>query len=230
MDWNYIKHHLLLVGLAVVLIAGAVYGVESISANRAKANDEKWQAILNSQIGQTELLKTQLAQNETKWAAVNAQLLATNQQLTVAISARDRQLSDQLKKNATLTAAEAAQRLEQQTGAKPGEIQTSGDTVVLNLPIARHLADSLDILVATQATLSDTKTQLANQIRVAENLTSNVAQQKDVIKGLETVIEDQKKACEAQVKDVKAQARKSRFKTFFIGVIVGFIGRTVIGH
>jgi len=226
-DINYLKHHLLLLVAAAVLIFGAVYGVESLMAGRAAENDAKWQTILNTQIAQTQLLQQKLATDEANWAAVNAQLLATNQKLSGMIDARDKQLQDQLKKNATLTAVEAAQRLEQQTQAKPGEITVSGNTVTLDLPITQQVVSTYDKLVVLQTDLADTKTQLKNETAVTVNLQQNIDRQKEVITGLETVNKDQFKACDAQVKNLKAQARKSKTKWFFVGVAVGYLGRVL---
>ncbi len=81
-----------------------------------------------------------------------------------------------------------------------------------------------------QADLADTKTELATDEKSLSDATG-------VIKGLQTQVADDKVAAttaqtafDKEKKDLTAQARKSKFKIFWMGVVVGFLGREAIKH
>jgi hypothetical protein len=228
-DFTWLKQHLILVAFAALLVFGGVYFVDGLLSKHAAENDAKWQSILKTQQAQTQAISNQLNQDEANWAQVQAKLLAANQQLASAIATRDSAAQKQTQTDATLSASEAAQRLAQQTGAKPGEIAAQGDNISVDLNISRGIVTSLDLLPAAQADLVDTKKQLANETDIATNSQADVAAQKNLVSALRTENTDQQKACVAQVSAVKAAARKSKLKWFGIGYVAGFVSARILG-
>ena len=81
-----------------------------------------------------------------------------------------------------------------------------------------------------QADLTDTKTELANDEESLKNATG-------IISGFQTQVADDKIAAttaqaafDKEKKQLVADARKSKFKIFWMGVVVGFLGREAIKH
>lgn len=221
-DWKWLRTHLVLVFVAAALVGGGIYGVEALIAKHEAEKDSQWQQILAAQTAQTQLLQNKLNQDESNWSVQNAQ----NQQLigTLAqtIAKRDAATKQQQQLDATLSTAQAADRLSQQTGAKTGEVVATGDLVQLNLPVSRQVVQLLDTIPALQGDLADTKSQLGAETAVATNLQANVTEQKTLIAAQQTQFTDSQNACKAQVADLKAQARKSKLKWFVAGLVAGF--------
>jgi hypothetical protein len=214
-DYSWLTHHLLMLALVGVLVIGSVYGIESLIAKHDAAKDAQWKSVVAAD-------QQRLATDEANWQQQFQVLSAQNTQLLGAISQRGAALAVQQKKDATLSANEAAQRLSEQTKAAPGEVTAQGNNLLVDLPISRQIVIGLDQLPVLQANLTDTKTQLTNETTIAQNAQSDVVAQKKVNA-------DQVEACKAQVADVKAQARKSKLKWFGIGYVAGVISARLLG-
>ena len=225
-DFNYLKHHLILLALVVALAFGGIYGIESLIARHDAVNAQQQQAALAAQVALVQSLQQQISHDEQVYAAQNAALAQTISGLANAISTRDKQNDQQKQKDATLTAQEAAARLSEQTKAQPGEVTAVGTGGSIDLPISRQVVASLDQLTTVTADLADTKTSLANETTIAGNNAAETTGQKQLVGALQTQIVDADKACKAEVASVKADARKSKFK-WFLG---GFIAGVVTGH
>lgn len=220
-DWTWITSHILLLIVVAALIMGGIYLVDNRIAARDAANSSKFEQILAASTQQTQTLQKQLQTDEDRWSQLTAQILAQNAKLSSTISARNQTVETQVKTDATLSALEAAQKLQDQTKTT---VTATGDTVVLGLDGARSVAASLDLLPVAQANLKDTQTQLINETQIASNAQADVSESKAVIAAQKTQISDGDKACQAQVTTLKADARKNKLKWFGIGVIVGLIG------
>ena len=223
-DLSWLKTHVILVIIVVVLSIGGVYAVESIIAKHDAENDAKWKTILQAQTAQTQLIQDKLTADEKNWTQANAQQETVITNLATLISQRDKTTTVQVQKDATLSASEAAQKITQQTKAQPGEISAQQDNVVLDLSVSRTVAAGLDQLPTVQADLSDTKKQLISETTIADNLQQNVNEQQSLIDSMKKESDAADKSCKASITLVKAQARKSKIKWFFIGVVVGIIG------
>lgn len=214
-DYSWLTHHLLMLALVGILVIGSVYGVESLIAKHDTAKDAQWKSVVAAD-------QARLATDEANWQQQFQVLSAQNTQLLTAIQARDSALAVQQKKDATLSANDAAQRLAQQTKAAPGEVTAQGNNLLVDLPISRGIVTSLDELFTIRTDLADTKTQLANETTIAGNAQKDLSEQK-------TANSDQVKACAAQVADIKAQARKSKTKIAAIFTVVGIVAARLLG-
>lgn len=227
-DFSWFKAHLLSLVLVAVLIFGAVYGVDSMIARHDAANDSKWSQILKTQTDQNTVVQTQLAADEAQWAAERAQLLAVNSQKAQAIIIRDNAAAVAVQQVPTLSAAQTAQGLATQLGANSGEIVAGTDTITVDLPVAHTLLSDAILLPSVKADNVDLKTQLTNETTIATNAEADTAEQKKLVVGLQDQITITAKANAAQIASIKASARKSKFKYFIAGVVVGFIGKGLI--
>ena len=225
-DWHWLTQHLVALVIVIVLTFGGIYFVESLVAKHDAANSAKYEQILAAQTQQTETLQKQLSTDEANWAQVEVQLLAQNAQLTHQISQRNQVVAVQVKADATLSAAQSAVRITQQTSAGPGEVVATGDAVTLDLPIARAITTDLDRLSLAQADLADTQTQLVNETQIATDAKADAANEKNLIAAQDVELADQKKYYTAQITTLNANARKGKLKWFGIGFIVGFVSGT----
>lgn len=223
-DFSWLKNHIILLVIVVFLVIGLVYSIDSIIARHDAANSAQANVVLQQQTAQTNLLAAKLQQDETVSAQQTAQLLAMNAQLTSYITQRDKAIIPVLQKDTTLSAVDAAQKIAVQTKATSGEVIPQNDTVIVDLPVARNIVASLDQLPVTQADLSDTQKQLSSEIAIASNLQNNVTDGQKLIDSMRTQATDADKSCKAEIAVVKVQARKSKIKWFFAGVVAGLLG------
>lgn len=220
-DFNWLTHHLILVGTIALLVFGAVYGVDTIIVQHDVAKNAEVQQILATQAVQTKAIEEQRASDEAAWQARDAQETALITQLAGVISERNFQLEKQKRVDATLTATDAAQRLIQQTNAQPSEITVQGENVLIDLPITRQVIARMDQLPVLQADLSDTQKQLGSETVVATNLQNDLDINKNLVLSLKTQLTDSDKACKAQIAVVKAKARRGKMKAFAAGFVSG---------
>ena len=228
-DWTWFASHLILLAVVGLLVAGAVYGVDSIVARHDAARSTQFAQILATQAEQTKTLQQQLAADEAATAVRDAQYQATIAQLSKSIQVRDANAQKQQQTDTTLDAVSAASRLAAQTGAQSGEISVAGDNVTLDLPITRRVVAAFDELSVAQADLQDTRGQLTAQTGLTVDANTKLADADKVIASQTAQIADGVKSCNAQIKTLKAKQRKNLFKAFFAGVAVGFFGAHAAG-
>lgn len=192
--------HLLLV---CVLVAGAVYGVDSIVSAHDARSEAKYSQLLDAQTTKTEADEKTLEATIAAITTQNANLVAENAKTDAALVA-------QQKIDASLTAQQAATKL-------GGTVV--GTDVDLPLDTARGMIEQID-------SIPPLKADLANETQIAANDQKEIDSQTNTIADLKAQFVDEQTSCSAQIKVVKAQARKSKIKWFFAGVVAGF----TLGH
>jgi hypothetical protein len=228
-DLTYVKTHLALLGIVVILAAGSVYGIESLVAKHDTERETKDSQVLALITAQTTDLKSRMAQDEQAATIRDAQYAAIIGQLSSTIQKQTTQLQQQVKVNATLTALQTAQAISQKTQAQPGEVTAQGDNVTLDLPIARTVNSSLDMLATTTAQLDETKKQLDAQTGLTNDAILDTVNAKKVIVNQANEITQGDKVCIDKIAVVKAQARKSKLKWLGIGYVLGLATAHFIG-
>ena len=226
-DWSWLVSHLIAIAFVALLVVGAVYGVDSIVAKHDAATSNKYTAILAQQTAQTQTLVQQLAADQAASAARDAQYVATISQLSKSMQVRDANAKKQQQTDATLNAADAANRLAQQTSAKPGEITVAGDNITLDLPLTRGIVAGLDDLVRAKADLQDTQGQLTAQTGLTADANTQLADADKVITSQIAQLADAHLACNAQIKSLKAHYRKKLIKVGMISYVAGFVSGIV---
>jgi len=220
-ELSWIAHHLILVGVLIGVLFLGVWEVESLIEKHDEKKAQQANIALQVVVDQVKKLEEHQATNDAAVAQREAARDALIQSLVATIARRDASLDQQIKKNATLTAQQAAARLSEQYKAQPGEIVASGNTVVADLPLARSFVNTYDQLVACSANYSDTQKQLtAEQARTAD-LKTQVVDRDATITGKNEELVKQKGSYEAEIKVIKAKARKSKLKWYGAGVVTG---------
>lgn len=225
---NWLKHHLILLGVIALLVFGGVYGIESLLSSRDAANNARFEEILKATQQQVTILQTKLDEREMVWQQQNQEQQVLIQKLGAGIVQRNQATQESIKRNATLSAAEAAQKLTQQTSANPGEILPGADAVTLSLPVTRNVISSLDLLPTVQANLADTEQKFLAQQTIATNLQDNLNTEKELIAALRKNITDADNACKSEIAVIKSNARKSNLKWAAGGAVFGAVVKALI--
>lgn len=215
-------HERLIIVLSIVAALWVAYGkyadILSLRANQ-KYQTDKAALVLQQQA--TAAVQKQVAADEAQYADLVQKFEKQNSQLETLILQRDAAAKQQQTVDKSLDVTQSAARLTTQTGAQAGEVTAYGNTVVLDLPVTHTIVADLDKLMDVQADLTDTKTELTNQIQLTQASQTNVIGEQKVNAGLTTELIDETKACNAQVSAVKASARKSKRNWFLRGLAIG---------
>lgn len=174
------------------------------------------------QTAQATALSDQLKTDEANWTQLSAQLNAQNQAQQQQIAARDKQISILLSKINTLQPPEIVADLQPKLHA--GTATVLPDGIKLDTEAARDVDKQITQGAAAVSDLANTKTELANETTLATTANKNLSDASAAVAALQKQNTDQIQACAVQVKTIKAQARKSKIKWFFAGVITGIIG------
>ena len=242
-DWSWMIHHLVLVSVLALFVAGGVYGVLDIIARHDVARETKDSAALALIVKQSADLSTKLANDEAQSAADrviaaarDAQQTAVIQTLAKTIQARDAALTVALKQNATLSAQQAADKLALQTKAAPGEITVLGDNVTMDLPITRSVLNMGDNLIAAQGDLKDVRGQLvATNVKLTDALANDASAQKDLgdakalIASKDGELKGSAKVCSDQISTLKAKERKRLIVVAVLAYLGGILTNPLKG-
>lgn len=203
-----IKSHLVGLVTVVVLIAGSVYGINTLIEKHDEKNDAKWAAIV--------------AQDQAKTTADEAQL----QQTLAAALAQNAALSAQIaQRDTALAKVVASIRTAAPTQVAKDLGGTSPDPTTVSLPIdtARAIDTQLATLPVVEANLADETTKFNNDEKI-------IASDKLVITDLQTQLSNfvpVDKPCQSQIATINTKHRKSMMKWL---TIVGVIGYEVAKH
>jgi hypothetical protein len=224
----YIKTHerLLLACIAAGVLWFSIGHIEGIIAKHDDANLKQAQVTLATQASKDAALATQATEQAAQYKALadkinaqNAQLVAANTQLAAA-------LTKQQKTDASLPLPDLANRW---TALVPQAKPTATPTgLAVDTPGAVATVQALEQVPAQQKMLVNAQQELSNTNALLTASTGQVATLSSEVSGLRLENVDEQKVCTAQIAVVKAEARKSKRRWFYAGVIVGFLGRSAI--
>jgi hypothetical protein len=225
---TYLKahEHLLIVLVLVVLSWFALGKVQSVLAAHDNANLAQAKVTAAVQQEKNDALAKQIAQDKADYTALSTQVQARDAQLVQLQATLVTALARQQKVDATLPPTELVARwnkLVPQAGATVTNGQvTLSDSGAVATVVALERAPELDKqLAASNEELINAKKLVAAEGTQITDLTTSVA-------GLRVQITDNQAVCQAQIAVVKAEARRSKRRWFYAGVVVGFIGRQLI--
>jgi len=226
---NYIKwlraHHTVLLIVAVfgtLLFLGNKYLNHSYDV--AVARSQAAQEVLKDQVAKNADLQKQQDTREQQYQAMLDTLTRQNQSLVSAVAARNSQVVGQQKVDAALSTTELSARHESLVGLRGVNYTENGYLVAPGVEL--QTVQSLETLPAFQANLKDEQTLVSNKDAQITGLNGVVVGLNGQVDGLRLQLTDSGKACDAEV----SVARKSRWKWFKTGLVLGFGSGVVVGH
>lgn len=220
-DIDWARHHLFLLIAVVVLAVGSVYGIESVLARRAH---DEW-------VAQKTLLDQIQTQNQQTQAATKAQIDALTQQnaqlaqqfeaAMAAMAARDTQLLKDRADIKTLPPTVLATKWGAAANQPAPVIQSNGDFDA-PLPLAQASYDALLQVPVLTKDNQDLKSQVQTEILTAQNNEGKFEQEQKAHTSDNDTCKQTIATKDAEIKDVKAQARKRNIIATIIGIALGY--------
>jgi hypothetical protein len=218
------KHHLILYGVTIIFALGLTYAIESKIADRA---DQKYQDLktLSDQKDATNAqFQKQITDQMAQLAMQNSQLQAANVQQNELVSSLIGQLKANKTKDATLPPTDLATRI--QTLAPGGNITVVSDGYHLDQAEAVAIAQELEEPPILNQQIASKDVTIKNDEQIIVNDAKTLDSEKRSHKSDVDAIQANLNTVNQEIKTVKADARKSKFKWFIAGVVAGFtLGR-----
>jgi hypothetical protein len=231
-DIAWIKGHILVALLAIVVIAGTIFGGISLIEYLNTKHDERVAAATLAKEGvdtaTQAALMAQFQQEHADNLVRDAAQLTLIKSLVSQMAQQHAQTDQQIKTDATIDAKAAAARLVLQTKANPSDVTTSNDLVTMTLPLTRIVVTDLDLLQQAQSDIPNLQGQLdAQKILTSDSKveldTANKVIVADKIELISTIKADNS-ACDVRV---DKQAAKDRKRGFWASV-ASFAGGLIV--
>ena len=226
---TFLKAHetlIIILVLAVVTFFGYSKAINYLSAHDALINN-KAQVTLQAQIDANKQSADTTAQLVSRYSDLVTELIASNAKIAAAQTQRAQVTQKQQAVDKTLPPPELAARwntlLKMPSGVSP---DANGYTATPDAAVAT--VTQLELVPQLQADLAGQQMLTSNGLQQIGGLTAINNSQAAEIAGLGTQIQDQTKACVAQVNSIKAAARKSKLHWFEFGFVTGFLARQFI--
>ena len=225
---TYVKAHerLVLAGIAAVLLWFAVGHIEGIIARHDNANLQQAQVVAQAQADKTAAIAEQVAQQSAQYASLAAKVQQQNDALMQANVALSTALAKQQHSDATLPPSDLVARWNALVPQAKPTVTATG--IAVDTPSAVATLQQLEIIPVQQQELTNTQKELENAQSLVTAEGQQVATLNTEIGSLRLQQVDDAKVCAAQIAVVRAEARKSKRRWFYAGVVVGFVGRQLI--
>ncbi len=221
------KHERLLIVCMVILASYFVLDKSlGIVSNYEGHKAQQAASVTAAQAAKNQEALTQAQQLLQSYQQQLTASIAANQQLTVAITKRDSQLSVQQKTDATLAPPDLANRwasLVKDTGIVPA---TGGYAVTESAAVSTVL--QLEAVPVLTQDLNDEKVKEANLQTDVTNANALIDKGKTVVGGLQLQLTDQSKQCTIDLNAEKAKAREGKTRAFGIGYVAGLVSGFVL--
>lgn len=225
---SWLKVHERLI-ISLVLIAVFAFGANKVMGYIADHDKQQATAaaqVAAAQAASNKALADQVAQTTVQYQQLVVQLTQQNAQLQQAAQTRTIVLHDQQTKDQTIPMPDLGNRWAQLASLPQGSLAATTEGVTITPDAARTTVSQLEEVPVLKQNLADQVTQTQNVQKELDGATDLNGKLTTQVAGLQTEIVDNKNADALELKAVKAQARKSKFKWFGAGVVVGFLGRT----
>jgi hypothetical protein len=208
-------HHIVLYLLLAAALGLGIYTFESKYAALQEARATAAEQALAVE-------KDHSAQLTAAFTQAQAQRDQQNAQFQQTILALQKQTQVQIIHDKALPAPELGHRIETLTGFKQDTITLdSSQDLIIPLPLGQEIVAKLDQGLADAQTVVQQAGIIKNQGDTISGQISIIAEDKKVLQG--------QIAADAKVLSAeKAKCRKSKWKFFGAGVVVGFIGREIL--
>ena len=221
-DISWLKQHETLLIVLMVLLVGTfvVYKYFDLAANIEDHKAQQAQATLTVQTQKDAATLVSSQQALASYQTTIAQTLAANTALANAVASRNTQVIVQQATDKTLPPTALATRwsgLVNDPGVTPS---VEGYTLSASAGLAT--VTQLEQVPVLQLDLMDETTKATNLQSDVDKANGVIADGKTLVIGLQAQLVDQSKADAATLKAVKANARKGKMKSFFVGFGIGF--------
>lgn len=220
----FIKAHEFIIIVALLLGSALFVAQKYFDLSAAIENHRAQQATasLTAQTNTTNAEITQVKQSLVAYQDALVKSAAQNTQLQKVIDQRNSALTNQQKADTLLSSSNLATRWISQVGDNGIAATTAGFDVSNTAAIA-----TVQTLEQVPVLKQDLKDEQSKEVNLQTDITAAndlVSKGKETAASMALEMQDKDKVCSAQLAVVKADARKSKLKTFFTGVVVGFIG------
>ena len=225
---TFLKDHerLVLAVIAGLVLWFAIVKVDTLIANHDNATLQQAQVVAAVQEEKNVALAKQVAEQAAEYKALADKVNAQNAALEQANVNLANALIKQQHTDAGLPPTELVARLNTLVPNANASI-TNGQTT---LPQSGTVAvvQELEKVPVLTTQLQNKGTELDNAQKLLGTSQGQVATLTEQVTGLQVKAVDDAKVCAAQIAVVKAEARRSKRRWFYAGVIIGFIGRQLI--
>jgi len=226
LTWLQKHERIVLAVIAALALWFSIGKIDTLIANHDNANLQQAKVVAQVQQEKNDALAKQVAVDKAAYDDLNAKVMARDAQLQALQVQLVTALAKQQQVDKTMTPTELTQRWNVLVPEAGATVTTNGVllpeqgavSTVVELEKAPVLAKELD---AKNEELTN-----ANALVAAEG--QQVVTLNDLVTGLRTKAVDDAKVCTAQITVVKAEARKSKRRWFYAGVVVGFTARQVV--
>ena len=225
---NYIKfiraHEVLLL---IVLGLGATAFIFNKALDKsydaAVAREKSAEQTLQAQKEQNDKLAAQNQQAAAQYAILLGQVTADNKKLTAEMLQLSQTLATRQKQDAALPLPELASRWEFLIGTSG--ISSTGNGLLISPPAGIQTVQSLESLPVLKQQLMDQTALSSDKDKQISSLGGIIMGDNEQIAGLNIQLSDASKACKAEV----AVAKKSKWKYFKAGAVVGYVAGLLTG-
>jgi uroporphyrin-III C-methyltransferase len=229
---SWLQRHERIIIVALVLLAGS-WGYSRYAdnaASKAEARATIAEQTLATQKAQDAQNQAQIVQLTQQYQQLTQVLATQNASLAASIASRQTVQAAQVATDAHLAPSALATRLATLANTPVEEVSVTPTGLALTEQAAVTVTETLEAIPVLQADLKDTQATLQTSEATVAKANDLIAEQTKQIAALNTTLSDTVKADAAELKAVKAEARKSKAKWFKIGSIVGFITGMYVGH
>lgn len=215
----------ILILTALAVIGFGVNKYLDKSYDSAVARNQAAQEVLKDQVAKNADLQKQQDSREQQYQTMLDTLTRQNQSLVSAVAARNQTVAVQQHTDAGIALPELALRHEALLGVSTG-VQSTENGFLVTPPVELRTVQALETLPVLQANLKDEQSLSANKDQQIAGLNGVVTGLNGQIGGLQLQITDAGKACDARV----SVAKRSRWKWFKAGIVLGFGSGVVVGR
>lgn len=228
---SWLKQHERLIIVALVLLVGGWFGQHWLNNTAAKNAAAATLATqqLAAQKAKDDQFAAQLQQQGEQYQELVVTLAQQNKQLSTQIISRTTVLKTQQATDQALPVPALASRWEQLAALKNTDVVSNADgSITVTENGARDTVIALEQVPELTANLVDTQSELRNDQTELDKANTLIGGLNTQVVNLSTQLVDQKKADDATLASVKANANKSKLKWFGAGFVVGFISRSAL--
>lgn len=230
---TYIKSHenLLLVALLGLSLWFAIGRYDKLTANHDASVLKQTLVVAQAQADKNAALAVQATEQAAQYKALSDKIQAQDAALIQANATLATALTAQQHKDATLPPTELVQRLNTLVPSAGATVTPNGVTpsgVVLPEAGAVATVQALESVPVLSTQLENERTQLGNTQSLLTASTQQVTTLESQVSGLNLFISDSKAVCNQQITVLKAEAKRSKRRWFYAGVVLGFVGRQLL--